>query len=645
MDRVNNGFCLKALHSEDILPAQLASMQEKEKRRIVRTDKCICNFPIVSAYLIVRCEFVVGIYRVFGLHSDDVSIRPDAKIISYRSFCMGFGGISGRVKDHSFCMLVRYSVSKLPNSEPVTMWQSFGHTNWAGWVVKLSMWSRRGREAVALVPLEQRRKRRSNCVFFGIRALDCVNNGFCLKALRSEDILSAQLASMQEKEKRRIVRTDKCICNFPIVSAYLIVSCEFVVGIYRVFGLHSDDVSIRPDAKIISYRSFCMGFGGISGRVKDHSFCMLVRYSVCKLPNSEPVTMWQSFGHTNWAGWVVKLSMWSRRGREAVALVPLEQRRKRRSNCVFFGIRALDCVNNGFCLKALRSEDFLSAQLASMQEKEKRRIIRTDKCICNFTIVSAYLIVRCEFVVGIYRMFGLHSDDVSIRPDAKIISYRSFCMGFGGISGRVKDHSFCMLVRYSVSKLPNSEPVTMWQSFGHTNWAGWVVKLSMWSRRGREAVALVPLEQRRKRRSIFFKNQSFEFFQQLNFVLRRCSFCTICIDAGEREEAHRLAGWDWCMLMRLKRNALPKSACENEKLIIEFANQAFFLGQCNFGLDSDEHMDVKEEKRELSFLSKKERQGPYHIQFIFAWVKFGYRQIRMVYYNQKSQWPKSSNIS
>jgi hypothetical protein len=89
------------------------------------------------------------------------------------------------------------------------------------------------------------------------------------------------------------------------------------------------------------------------------------------------------------------------------------------------------------------------------------------------------------------------------------------------------------------------------------------------------------------------------------------------------------------MLMRLKRNALPKSACENEKLIIEFTNQTFFLGQCNFGLDSDEHMDVKEEKRELSFLSKKERQGPNHIQFIFAWVKFGHRQIRMVYYNKK----------
>ena len=58
-------------------------------------------------------------------------------------------------------------------------------------------------------------------------------------------------------------------------------------------------------------------------------------------------------------------------------------------------------------------------------------------------------------------MFGLHSDGVSIRPDAKISSYRSFCMGVGGISGRVKDHSFCMLVLYSVSKLPNSEPVTM----------------------------------------------------------------------------------------------------------------------------------------------------------------------------------------
>ena len=121
MDCVNNGFCLKALHSEDILSAQLASMQEKEKRRIIRTDKCICNFPIVSEYLIVRCEFVVGIYRMFGLHSDGVSIRPDAKISSYRSFCMGVGGISGRVKDHSFCMLVLYSVSKLPNSEPVTM--------------------------------------------------------------------------------------------------------------------------------------------------------------------------------------------------------------------------------------------------------------------------------------------------------------------------------------------------------------------------------------------------------------------------------------------------------------------------------------------------------------------------------------------
>ena len=163
---------------------------------------------------------------------------------------------SGRVKDNSFCILVLYSVSKLPNSE--TMWQNFGHTNWAGWVVNLS-----GREAVALVPLEQRRKRRSNCVFFGIRALDCVNNGFCLKALHSEDILSAQLASMQEKEKRRIIRTDKCICNFPIVSEYLIVRCEFMVGIYRMFGLHSDDVSIRPDAKISSHRSFCIGVGGI----------------------------------------------------------------------------------------------------------------------------------------------------------------------------------------------------------------------------------------------------------------------------------------------------------------------------------------------------------------------------------------------
>ena len=71
------------------------------------------------------------------------------------------------------------------------------------------------------------------------------------------------------------------------------------------------------------------------------------------------------------------------------------------------------------------------------------------------------------------------------------------------------------------------------------------------------------------------------------------------------------------MLMRLKRNALPKSACENEKLIIEFTNQTFFLGQCNFGLDSDEHMDVKEEKRELSFLSKKRktRTKPHSVHF------------------------------
>ena len=204
---------------------------------------------------------------------------------------------------------------------------------------------------------------------FWIRALDCVNNGFCLKALHSEDILSAQLASMQEKEKRRIIRTDKCICNFPIVSEYLIVRCEFMVGIYRMFGLHSDGVSIRPDAKISSYRPFCMGVGGIS-RVKDNSFCILVLYSVSKLPNSE--TMWQNFGHTNWAGWVVNLS-----GREAVALVPLEQRRKRRS--IFLKIRALNPFNNW----TLYWEDVLSAQFASMQEKEKRRTgwqVEIDAC-------------------------------------------------------------------------------------------------------------------------------------------------------------------------------------------------------------------------------------------------------------------------
>ena len=107
---------------------------------------------------------------------------------------------SGRVKDHSFCILVLYSVSKLPNSE--TMWQSFGHTNWAGWVVNLS-----GREAVALVPLEQRRKRRS--IFLKIRALNPFNNW----TLYWEDVLSAQFASMQEKEKRRTgwqVEIDAC---------------------------------------------------------------------------------------------------------------------------------------------------------------------------------------------------------------------------------------------------------------------------------------------------------------------------------------------------------------------------------------------------------------------------------------------------
>ena len=122
-----------------------------------------------------------------------------------------------------------------------------------------------------------------------------------------------------------------------------------------------------------------MWVGGISGRVNNHTFNMLVLYSVSKLPNSEPLTMWQSFGHTNWAGWVVNLIIWSGRGKEAVARVPLEQRRKRRSNSHFldpiFGL----CQEWNFDELCIQKTFFLRSWNRCRRKRRGALYIRTDK--------------------------------------------------------------------------------------------------------------------------------------------------------------------------------------------------------------------------------------------------------------------------
>ena len=112
------------------------------------------------------------------------------------------------------------------------------------------------------------------------------------------------------------------------------------------------------------------------------------------------------------------LSIWSGRGKEAVARVPLEQRRKRRSNSHFlnpiFGL----CQEWNFDELCIQKTFFLRSW-NRCRRKRRGALYAQTKCIWNFPIVLEYFVVRCEYGGWILRMFGLHSGDVSIHPDAK----------------------------------------------------------------------------------------------------------------------------------------------------------------------------------------------------------------------------------
>ena len=179
---------------------------------------------------------------------------------------------------------------------------------------------------------------------------------------------------------------------------------------------------------------------------------------------------------------------------------------------------------------------------------------------------------------------------------------------------------------------------SLWQCDKSAHKLGWV----SWRKRSGSSRSSRAKKKEKERSNFFFLPRSFEFFQQLNFVLGTCYFCTSCIHAGEREEAHRLADVnmfseiDACR-WGISRNALPKSACENDVFLynvnMESTHETFSNWTLQW-LDSD---NLSRKRSESSHSAKKKDKDLHSVHFWGElWAPSNSDGLL-----EESQWPKS----